>query len=153
MAGQGHPGGGRQGRSWENSPARGSLRIPATPDAPRWARRRVRAACEGLSDEQRTIAELLTSELVTNAVRHPVRHEASAQFEIVVDICRTDQLLRVEVHDHDTRPLPPAVPPQTPSESGMGLHLVDHLASAWGSGAASTGKGKVVWFELHLSRR
>ena len=30
----------------------------------------------------------------------------------------------------------------------MGLHVVDVLASAWGSRHVPQGTGKVVWFEL-----
>jgi len=30
----------------------------------------------------------------------------------------------------------------------MGLHLVEHLATAWGGYAVPSGQGKVVWFEL-----
>ena len=37
--------------------------------------------------------------------------------------------------------------PELP-EHGMGLHLVEHLATAWGGYAVPSGQGKVVWFEL-----
>jgi hypothetical protein len=32
----------------------------------------------------------------------------------------------------------------------MGLHLVDELSSAWGSGSVPSGGGKVVWFEVEV---
>ena len=125
------------------------IRLAATSDAPRLARRRVAAACTGLGDELRSVAELLTSELVANAVRHPRRDESDPGAEIEVTVQRWERALRVEVRDHDDRPLPPVVPPATPREGGMGLHLVDVLSSAWGSHPAPSGGGKVVWFEIH----
>ena len=122
------------------------LRTPATFTAARCARRRVRAACAGLSEEQKEVAELLTNELVTNAVRHPVGDELDPGVEIVVYIYRTAEFLRVEVQDHDSRPLPPVRRPSTPVESGMGLYLVAKLSTAWGS--VPLDEGKVVWFDL-----
>ncbi|MGZ4493527.1 MAG: ATP-binding protein [Nocardioides sp.] len=124
--------------------------LAATPEAPRLARHRVSEACAGLGDELRTVAELLTSELVTNAVRHPPRDEADDGTDIEVRIHLTDEVLRVEVHDHDSRPLPEVRRPTTPSESGMGLHLIDELAAAWGADPAVSGAGKMVWFEIRV---
>lgn len=126
-----------------------SLRLPATLAAPGLARRRVVLACDGLDDDARSTAELLTSELVANAVLHP-NGGAGREPEIGLHIRRTDQLLRVEVHDHD--PTPPA-PPNSPAslrDSGMGLHLVNELSSAWGHEPMPNQQGKAVWFELRL---
>ncbi len=125
-----------------------SFRVAATAAAPRTARRRITAACDGLRDESRDVAELLVSELVANAVRHPLRDGSVAESDITVRIHRTDQVLRVEVQDHDGRPLPPVRPPPEAQECGMGLHLVSELASTWGSSRARTGVGKTVWFEI-----
>jgi anti-sigma regulatory factor (Ser/Thr protein kinase) len=125
------------------------LRIPATLEAARSARHRVRGACEGLSEEQTAVAVLLTSELVSNAVRHPLRDESDTRGAIVLSIYRTAELLRVEVGDHDSRPLPRVRRPNTPLESGMGLYLVATLATAWGS--IPRDDGKAVWFELAAS--
>lgn len=130
-----------------------TFRLTATPAAPRTARRRVIAACEGLCVELRDVVELLVSELVANAVRHPLRDGSGRDVEIIVRIHRTDQVLRVEVQDHDGRPLPPVRPPPTPQERGMGLHLVSELASTWGSDRIRTGEGKTVWFEIGMEGR
>ena len=100
------------------------LRIPATLEAARSARHRVRGACEGLSEEQTAGAVLLTSELVSNAVRHPLRDESDTRGAIVLSIYRTAEVLRVEVGDNDSHPLPRVRRPDTPLESGMGLYLV-----------------------------
>ena len=134
-------------------PSNEGFRLAATSDAPRVARRRVSAACVGLGDDLRSVAELLISELVTNAVRHPRHAGSNGRADIEVTIRRTDQALRVEVRDHDGRPLPPVVAPATPREGGMGLHLVEVLSAAWGSHLVTQGVGKVVWFELHTSAR
>ena len=71
--------------------------------------------------------------------------------EIEVRLFRTERLLRVEVYDDDPRPLPAPLRPTEPTESGMGLTLVDDLANRWGSRPTDGGDGKVVWFELLLS--
>ncbi len=97
------------------------------------------------------MVELLTSELVTNAVRHPQRDDGDHGLEIEVHVHRTDQVLRVEVHDHDSSPLPQVHPPDAPSEGGMGLYLVEELAAAWGTHPVPSGAGKVVWFEITAS--
>lgn len=125
-----------------------SFRLTATPDAPRFARHRVSSACSGLDDEVRSVAELLTSELVTNALRHPPRDDSGPGADIEVIVHRTDRALRVEVVDHDSRPLPPVEHPDPSSETGMGLYLVEELSAAWGADALASGVGKVVWFEI-----
>ena len=125
-----------------------SFRLTATPEAPRLARHRVSLACDGLDDELRFVAELLTSELVTNALRHPPREDSEPGVEIEVNVHRTDRSLRIEVFDHDSRPLPEVEPPDAPSEGGMGLYLVEELAAAWGAHPVALGAGKVVWFEI-----
>jgi len=124
--------------------------VPVSLSSPGVARHRLRAHCDGLSEEQRSAVELLTSELVTNAVLHPTPFAVGAAADIDVRVARTDSMLRVEVADHDDRPLPPPSVPTTPTEPGRGLGLVAELASSWGSRPASSGVGKVVWFEISL---
>lgn len=125
-----------------------SFRLAATPESPRLARHRVRSACDGFDEELCSVVELLTSELVTNAFRHPHRDDPDHGLEIEVHVHRTDQALRVEVRDNDSRPLPPVHPPEAPREGGMGLYLVEELAAAWGTHRVPSGAGKVVWFEV-----
>lgn len=127
-----------------------SFRLAATSAAPRIARRRVVAACDGLGADLRDVVELLVSELVANAVRHPPRDGSDHEIEIIVRIHRTDEILRVEVQDHDGRPLPAVRPPPAPQECGMGLHLVSELSHTWGSDNIRTGEGKTVWFEIRV---
>nr|WP_241841350.1 ATP-binding protein [Streptomyces sp. CB01883] len=85
-------------------------------------------------------AELLVSELVTNALRHtrgPLR--LNLRWEAGRLLC--------EVEDTEsTDPVRVAADPD--AEGGRGAELIDMLADAWGSKRTAT--GKTVWFELHL---
>jgi anti-sigma regulatory factor (Ser/Thr protein kinase) len=126
------------------------IRLPATGAAPRLARELVVAVCEGLPNDLIVAAELLTSELVTNAVTHPDSAPDSDP-TVTVQIWRTQDLLRVEVIDDEPTPLPPVGAPSALAEHGWGLHLVDELADTWGSHPLSVGVGKTVWFELQIS--
>lgn len=85
------------------------------------------------------VAVLLTSELVTNAIRH----EASATVMLAIS-CSCDQL-RVDVHD-TSRALPVVVDAAGDAETGRGLMLVATLATEWGF--YRTPAGKVVYFTL-----
>ncbi|CAL9635087.1 hypothetical protein SUDANB176_06191 [Streptomyces sp. enrichment culture] len=88
-------------------------------------------------------AELMVSELVTNAVRH------SHARPVALRLVRGDALLcEVEDDDHELPTLRGARPSD---ESGRGLRVVSTLARAWG--ASRTEYGKSVWFELTLPRR
>jgi len=83
------------------------------------------------------LAELLVSELVTNALRHADRPRQLRLFR--------DRTLTVEVADSDSQ-TPIQRGPADDEEGGRGIQLVDQLARRWGSRA--TRHGKVVWFEL-----
>ena len=86
------------------------------------------------------LAELLVSELVTNALRH-----ASGQIDLTALLL--DEVLVVSVSDGD-QPLPRLRRVADSDEGGRGLQLVAMLASRWGSRV--TPEGKVVWCELAL---
>ncbi|MER6090884.1 ATP-binding protein [Streptomyces bluensis] len=85
------------------------------------------------------IAELLTSELVTNALIHTDR-------DAVLTATVSPQELRVEVRDFVGRRPQPRVPDAGDGTHGRGLILVQSLADSWG--VRSHGVGKAVWFEL-----
>ncbi|MDF9816330.1 ATP-binding protein [Streptomyces sp. SPB162] len=89
------------------------------------------------------IAELLTSELVTNALQHT---DEGAVFTATLSDGPVHRL-RVEVHDHAGR-RPRLHTASENATSGRGLLLVQALADAWG--VRSQGTGKVVWFELDV---
>ncbi|HEX2851034.1 MAG TPA: ATP-binding protein [Acidimicrobiales bacterium] len=105
------------------------------------ARRFVAQALEidGVDHEVVDLAELLTSEIVTNAVVH-----AAGPAEVGVD--RVGDAVRVEVVDAASA-LPDLRHVAPDAASGRGLAIVDALATRWGVQPRGT-SGKVVWFEL-----
>lgn len=113
--------------------------LPPDSVSPARARRFVVRALEasGLADLADT-AELLVSELVTNAVLH-------ARSKIVVRVDVDGHRLRVEVRD-DTANTPQVRPYGAHATTGRGLLLVETLATRWGF--KPQGAGKAVWFEL-----
>jgi len=119
-----------------------TLPLPATHAAPGLARRYIRAALlgtahAGLLDE----AELLASELVTNAVRH-------GRGSPVLRIVLTDRL-RLEISDDG-----PNVPCPRDADGdctgGRGLWLVEEVARRWGFHREAG--VKTVWCELNPTR-
>ncbi|MEU6343919.1 ATP-binding protein [Streptomyces sp. NPDC046977] len=94
-------------------------------------------------------AVLLTTELVTNALRHTDRGAVLTATLSTVSTVSTPPAprLRVEVRDFTTRH-PRLRAPSTHGTGGRGLQLVQSLADAWGVRAEGDGSGKVVWFEL-----
>jgi PAS domain S-box-containing protein len=112
--------------------------LDANPRAVADARRRVRdqLAEWGMTALGDT-AELLVSELVTNAQRY-------GHSPVELDMMKTDRLL-VEVGDA-LDVVPQVRRAQDTDEGGRGLQLVNQLASRWGTRATS--HGKIVWFEL-----
>ncbi|MGH8870095.1 MAG: SpoIIE family protein phosphatase, partial [Actinomycetes bacterium] len=115
------------------------LELP--PEAASASRARAEAlrfcAAHGLDSLADTV-ELLTSELVTNVVRH-------AGTPVGLRLCRTTSRLRVEVTDGSRlRPVRRLSSPEV--DSGRGLHLLERLAPEWG--VRRTPEGKTVWFEF-----
>ncbi|MEU2158470.1 ATP-binding protein [Streptomyces sp. NPDC019396] len=93
------------------------------------------------------VAELLVSELVTNALVH-------TDDGAVVTATVAPARLRVEVRDFTSGADDPHLPvPAVGDDSthGRGLLLVQNLADAWGVRAHAL--GKVVWFELDGGRK
>lgn len=95
-------------------------------------------------------AELLTAELVANAVEHT---DGSGPIELVVELLASG--CQVEVHDHDPGApgdlsrLRPGSAPDPWQEHGRGLILIRALSSACGH--RPTAHGKAVWFTLPSS--
>jgi anti-sigma regulatory factor (Ser/Thr protein kinase) len=88
-----------------------------------------------------SVAVLLTSELVTNALRH------EAGPVIVLDLGCAFGQLRVDVHD-TSRFLPTLVDAPVDAEAGRGLMLVASLSDDWG--CYRTRAGKAVFFTLEF---
>jgi anti-sigma regulatory factor (Ser/Thr protein kinase) len=94
---------------------------------------------------ERTLADakLLVTELVANAVQH-VREDGDLSLDVICD----DGTLRIAVGDpgHGFRPQPRR--PDSPRDSGWGLHFVDQLAERW---AVEVDSHARVWFEMRTA--
>ncbi|MFF4354698.1 ATP-binding protein [Streptomyces sp. NPDC001530] len=129
-----------------------TLQLPHDPRAPGIARATLRTvlAAHGL-DELTPTAELLASELLTNAHLHTqgpyaLRIRSSDPDRLMVGVWDTDP--RVPPGFREGAPV--GVPPED-AERGRGLHLVRACANAWGVSVlrelgASKG-GKLLWAE------
>ncbi|WP_432056458.1 ATP-binding protein [Streptomyces sp. bgisy022] len=130
-----------------SAPASWRVALPHTTAAVPVARALVRTAlAEVEHSADSDTAELLTAELVANAVEHTA---GSSPIELVVELLPTG--CRVEVHDPDpepphrlTRPAPGEPDPW--QEHGRGLLLIRTLSSSCGHRPTPT--GKAVWFRL-----
>jgi len=114
------------------------VRLAATPTAPGEARARVRTVIRDWDvavDED--IALLLTSDLVT----HAIRHDDGGSVMMAIR-CLPDRL-RIEVHDASRTALGSAdVPVPDVAAEGV-LSLVDSLSAEWGSYRTPAG---LAWF-------
>ncbi|MEU6085256.1 ATP-binding protein [Streptomyces sp. NPDC047085] len=123
------------------------IALPHTAAAVPAARALVR---EALAEVEHTTdcdtAELLTAELVANAVEHTA---GRGPIELVVELLPTG--CQVEVHDPDPAPpghltRPVIEEPDPWQEGGRGLLLIRALSSSCGH--RPTSSGKAVWFRL-----
>jgi anti-sigma regulatory factor (Ser/Thr protein kinase) len=117
-----------------------ALDLPMSPAAPSLARRAIDGL--GLDGATRENALLLTSELVSNALRHSGASD-DALIHLTVGLC--PRAIRISVADRGrgfTRGVAHAEPGV---EGGFGLFLVARLANAWG---IEIRDGATVWLEL-----
>ena len=137
----------------------GSLSLVTLPTSPFWARRYTRSflnSCRGMSQSTAETAELVVSELVTNAVRfsgdpaRTLRYSERADAGLIALSLRhfPDGLL-IEVYDTDSNP-PVLCDADADAENGRGLMLIDALAKEW-SYFFPPGGGKVVYCILGTS--
>ena len=118
--------------------------VPGGPHAASRARSLVREELLGrIPEDVLHDITLLVTELVANGVRHGGA-VAGTELHLVLEV--RPQALHVEVVNPDGRLV--EVGPRTPDLAGgggLGLHIVERLASRWGvrNGARTT-----VWFEL-----
>jgi anti-sigma regulatory factor (Ser/Thr protein kinase) len=119
-----------------------SWQLDPTPDAPRQARDWIYQAMQLWDlDDPDGVADVLTSELVTNAVRY------AGSRQLVLHLAWELGRLRVEVEDDGsgTVRLKSADPRRG---DGYGLLLVEQLADRWGW--EPTRGGRNVWFEIRM---
>lgn len=123
---------------------RGSLDLPATADSVGRARAVVRDVGAGLPAAVLDDAELLVSELMSNAVRHgggAIRLTAS----------NLSGSLTVQVFDAGSElPAMRSQDPERTVASGRGLRMVEQIAAAWGVDVDES--GKTVWFRITATR-
>ncbi len=126
---------------WYGSGIEARTLLPGDVTTPAAARRFVRVALESVEADAVVVetAELLTTELVTNAIVH-----VGCKSQLFIRAA--GGVVRVEVTDPDDR-LPSMGAASTDALKGRGLIIVNGLASAWGVERAAAG-GKTVWFEL-----
>ncbi|MDJ0379731.1 ATP-binding protein [Streptomyces sp. G-G2] len=121
--------------------------VPRGPRAPGRARALLRGQFTewDIGTDPTDTAELLLSELVTNAVRHA---RAPHGRDIGVRLARYDGLVRVEVSDAGPpAPLAPRAA-DAQDERGRGLAIIAALAVRWGQCPRGAGGGKAVWAEV-----
>jgi PAS domain S-box-containing protein len=156
--------------------------FPAEPIRVSEARRQAQAilTCWGVPPKQAELACLLVSEVVTNVVLHttlprrrrrvalapagavlgaaapawkaeplPEQRPEPPPKQFTLRLRRGAAAVWVEVFDADLR-LPRIRSADETDEGGRGLYLVDQIASRWGS--RPTRNGKVVWFEMPISK-
>ena len=129
--------------------------LDALPNAPYWARRLTKSSLQAwrLWPETIQTAELLVSELVTNAVKATSTGTEPLTYSTLADAGHISLTLRhlpgrviAEVFDTDQRP-PLLAAASTDDESGRGLMLVQALSKEWGYYLPPTG-GKIVYCVL-----
>ncbi|MFF5707017.1 ATP-binding protein [Streptomyces sp. NPDC012794] len=115
--------------------------LKAVGEVRRALRELLRHRCRG---ETADVAELLITEVVTNALVHT---EQGAE----VSASLRGGRLRVEVRDHVALLPRPYVPSADDGTHGRGLVLMQALADDWGVDPLGPGRGKVVWFDLGVT--
>ncbi|HZU73865.1 MAG TPA: ATP-binding protein [Acidimicrobiales bacterium] len=117
------------------------------PAAERTARALVRQALsERVAPEVLDDAELVTAELVANAIKH-----AGTAIDLRVEGPDDDILIRVT--DTALGTMPRYMPVSVTAESGRGLHLVDALCSRWGFDLDLEHDCKTVWCRVSREPR
>ena len=128
----------------------GTIAIPGRGEQVRVARAFVAGVLRELAAPDAAVldnATLLTSELVTNAIRHSRSGESGGSVGLVV--LAVTGGIRVEVTDSGSAGGLPVVRDDIYTCDGHGLFLVEAVADRWGY--RTTGAGTTVWFGLGLS--
>lgn len=117
------------------------ITIPGDADRVPGVRHWVSEECAGR--EESWVVELLTSELVTNAIRHSRSGDPGGRVHVELELA---QDVTVTVQDQGGDDMPVVHPPDGDRDGGRGLELVDQLATEWGHKA--TDDGRVVWCRI-----
>lgn len=120
------------------------LELSSDLDAPATARRFVTDHAAHLSIDLVRDAELLVSEIVTNAIRH-------GRPTVTLRLRLDPPGIGVSVHDHGdiaAMPIGDTPIPDVEQPGGRGLLIVRTVASEWGVEPSDPPPGKTVWFRL-----
>jgi two-component sensor histidine kinase len=124
------------------TPSDGSLGfevvLDSVPSAGSMARRQI----EGLTDHLPALSLRDLQVVVTELVNNSVVHGSGRPIEVTVAVT-ADGFTRGTVSDRGVGPVEIA-PPRDGGDGGLGLRIVDALASRWGVNQPSSD----VWFEL-----
>ncbi len=125
-------------------PPRSVLDLAALPSAVPCARLHARAVVSewGMPEVAGT-AELLVSEIVTNAVAETTRTRGPDTGVITLRLTAGAGAVLIEVHDPSPRMPGRRLAPDD-AEHGRGLMLVELLSTEWGAHPLP-GRGKIVW--------
>jgi anti-sigma regulatory factor (Ser/Thr protein kinase) len=132
--------------------------LACEPAAVRWARMHARSILKQWDVPESVIddAELVVSELTTNAVRHSGSADMPPPWVVdgrvrrfVLTLWRYPDHMHIYVYDQDRTP-PVLRPSSLDDNGGRGLHLVEQLASKWGYTYPTPhpDSGKAVWAQL-----
>ncbi len=122
--------------------ARVRFAIPGGPQAPERARHRLQSHVTWLPEAAQKQLLLLTSELVTNAVRHGGSEESD---RIGMAVWATNDGVGVEVTDAGPGFTPGQREEDVEEPGGWGLVLVESMSDRWG---VVRDQRTHVWFEL-----
>ena len=133
------------------SPYTSTLELAAQTEAVRWARSHTRDVLHAwqLPDEHIDTAQLVVSELVTNAVRHDTGQQEATSPRVTLTLhCEPAQLIVLVGDRNPNPPMSNGVVPHA-AEGGRGLFIVEAVSKEWSYYFPPTG-GKVVWCILAL---
>jgi len=91
-------------------------------------------------------AQLVASELITNAVQHS---DKIGMHPVKMSVVRLAKGVEISVQDPSTS-RPTLTHPSSDAENGRGMHLIDALCPSWGVDVSNYRKTKRVWARLEL---
>jgi two-component sensor histidine kinase len=119
-------------------PARMLVALPLRPEAARMARHEI--VTRSLSDDMSRTTQLLVTELVANCIRHADMDPLAGRIVLFGRVSADH--VRFEVADTGAG----FDPDGDAATYGLGLRLLDKLATSWGT--ARSDAGFRVWFEI-----
>lgn len=103
-----------------------------------------RAVSLGITGMANQVLELLSSEILANAVLH-----GASGADIGLRMALDDEVVRVSVSDGGDR-TPVVLHHEPTAPNGRGMAIVEAMSSRWGVLEQADG-GKTVWYELDLA--